>query len=52
MGIVYIYYYVDVYVCAHPEAINSAVILTLYDWLNDFCCFSVKFYGTCSQFHQ
>ena len=35
------------YVCVYaPKAIiTSGVILTLYDWWNNFCYFSVPFYG-------
>ena len=33
---------VCVHVCTPPSPkITSGVILTLYDWLNNFCCFSV-----------
>ena len=31
-------------VCTPPRLyITSGMILTLYDWLNNFCCFSVLF---------
>ena len=41
---VYVCTYVCVYVCTPPSPlITSGVILTLCDWLNNLCCFSVLF---------
>ena len=40
--------YVHVCVCPPPRPqITSGVILPLNDWLNNFGCFSVEFYGSC-----
>jgi len=43
------------YACVYtPKTIilTSCMILTLYNWLNTFCCFSAPFYGPCHRFHR
>ena len=40
-----------VYVYAPKAIVTSDVILTLYDWLNNFLCFSVLFHGSCCRCH-